>query len=421
MTDEPVRVKSYTIPYAVRDSVEQEVKEMLKLGVIEKSQSPYSAPPVIVKKPDGSNRFCVNYRQLNAISVFDAEPMPDAEEIFLKLRGKAYKSKIDLCKGYWQIQMDPASIPLTAFTVPCGQFAFKRMPFGLMNSAATFNRLMRKVLGSIEGVSCFIDDIIIFSDDWQSHLDLIDQVLCKLHEAGLTAKPSKCMFGYSDLVFLGHELSVWAISPREQKVKEILAVPQPQTKHQLRSFIAMANYYSKFVPHFAELAEPLTRLTKKCYPNKIQWGLAQEEAFKAIKRHLSQKPVMRILDTGKLMYLQTDALNIGLGAALLQEYDRMLHPVHYLSCKLKKPELNYCILEKECLAIVWAVTKLKVYLYGTEFVLLVDNKPLSFMKEASIKNARVARWLLSLQDWSFRVKAIKGVENHIADCLSRVN
>ena len=121
------------------------------------------------------------------------------------------------------------------------------------------------------------------------------------------------------------------------------------------------------------------------------------------------------------MYLQTDASNVGLGAALLQEYDGMLHPVRFLSRKLKKPELNYSIIEKECLAIVWAINKLKVFLYGTEFILLVDNQPLSFMKETSIKNARVARWLLSLQDWSFRVKAIKGIENHIADCLSRIN
>jgi hypothetical protein len=420
LTEEPVRVKSYTVPYSVRESIDKEVQEMLRLGVIVESNSPYSAPPVIVKKPDGSDRFCVNYKCLNQVTVFDPEPMPDAEEIFLKLRGKKYKSKIDLSRGYWQIKMDSKSMDYTAFSTPGGHFSFQRMPFGLVNSAATFNRLMRKLFGSLEGVECFIDDIIIFSEDWPGHVLLVDEVLGRLSDAGLTAKPSKCMFGYSDLVFLGHQVSVETISPREQKVNEILAVPRPVTKHQLRSFIAMANYYSKFIPHFADLAEPLTSLTQKHHPNRIQWSSTQENAFQKIKEYLSKKPIMKILNTNKMMYVQTDASNVGLAAALLQEYDGILHPVRYLSRKLKKPELNYSIIEKECLAVIWAIHKLKVYLYGTEFILLVDNKPLSYMKESAIKNARVARWLLCLQDCSFQVQSIKGIENHIADCLSRI-
>jgi hypothetical protein len=229
-TSEPIRVKPYPIPYAMREVISQEVKDMLHMGVIQPSNSPYSSPPVLVKKPDGSNRFCVNYKTLNAYTIFDGEPMPDAEELFLKLRGKGYKTKMDLVKGYWQIEMDPSSIPMTAFGTPEGLFEFIRMPFGLVNSAASFNRLMRRVLGNVKDVGCFVDDVIIYTDTWSDHLAKLDEVLLKLAQAGLTVRPSKCMVGYSDIEFLGHQLSINEIMPRAEKVQEILEVPKPSTK-----------------------------------------------------------------------------------------------------------------------------------------------------------------------------------------------
>jgi hypothetical protein len=369
-TTKPVNVKPYPLPYSVRDTISKEVKDMKALGVIQESSSPYSAPPVIVKKPDGSNRVCINYKALNAVTVFDSEPMPDPEEIFMKLNGMKYKSKVDLSKGYWQIQMDPDSVSKTAFSVPGGHYEFLRMPFGLMNSAATFNRLMRKVLGSIKGVQCFIDDVIIFSQTWSEHLKKIDEVLTKLSEAGLTVRPSKCMFGFNTVEFLGHEIGENTIAPRKQKVGEILAVDRPTTKRQVRSFLAMAGYYSKFIPKFSEITAPLSDLTKKGQPNKVKWEAIHEKAFLTLKDQLSCEPVMQILNPNHAMFLQTDASDVGIGCCLMQKVDGILHPGRYLSRKLSKSEKNYSIIEKECLAIVWAINKLKVYLYGNKICVI---------------------------------------------------
>lgn len=419
-TDIPIRVKPYPIPFAMREVVQKEVEAMQDMGIVRKSKSPYSSPPVIVKKPDKSNRFCVNYKRLNAVTVFDGEPMPDAEELFLKLRGKGFRSKIDLSKGYWQIPLHTDSIPYTAFSTPQGLYEFTKMPFGLVNSAASFNRLMRKVLGSTTNVGCFVDDLIVYTDTWEQHVDKLREVLQKLADAGLTVRPSKCVIGFSDVEFLGHCLSLDEIKPRSEKVQEILQVPRPVTKRQVKSFLALANYYSKFICKFSDTAQPLLDLTKKFQPNKVQWGPAQEKSFQEIKLCLSRDPILKIFDPNKVIFVQTDSSDYALGAAMLQEYQGVLHPVRYLSRKLKPAEVNYTIMEKECLAIVWAINKLKVYLYGTEFVLLTDNRPLQFLKESNIQNARVTRWSLALQDWTFRVQSIAGVENFAADCLSRV-
>ena len=419
VSSEPVRVKPYPIPYALRETIKKEVDEMLKLGVIRESKSPYTSPPVIVVKPDATNRFCVNYKKLNSQTVFDGEPMPNPEDIFIAMRGKKYKSKMDLSKGYWQIQMAPDSIEKTAFTTPDGVFEFLRMPFGLKNSAASFNRLMRKVLGGMENVGCFVDDVIIFTDTWEQHVKVLENVFCKLQDAGLTVKPSKCQIGYDRIEFLGHVVAGDTLAPRTEKVSEILAVDKPKTKRQVKSFLAMAGYYGKFISRFSDLAFPLTELTKKGHPNQVEWTKLHDNAFESIKSQLGQSPILKIIDLDKVMYVQTDASEVGIGCALLQEYSGYLHPVRYHCRKLKKAEQNYSTIEKECLAIVWAIEKLKVFLYGREFVLLTDNKPLVFLKESNMKNARVMRWSLFLQDWSFRIQSIRGVDNHVADYLSR--
>ena len=419
-SDEPVRVRPYPIPYALRDTISKEVQDMLAMGIIRESSSPYASPPVLVKKPDGSNRFCVNYKALNACTVFDGEPMPDPEDVFIKLRGKRYKSKMDLSKGYWQIELSSESIEKTAFVTHEGVFEFLRLPFGLKNAASSCNRLMRKVLDGLDCVGRFVDDVIIFSDSWQDHLRDIRLVLERLKNAGLTVKPSKCKFGYEEIEFVGHKVTVEGLSPREQKVREILDVPRPTTKRQVKSFLSLAGYYSRFIPLYSDVSEPLTQLIKKGQPNRVKWSLPQQSAFDKLKAALSELPILKIFDASKSIFVQTDASEVGIGVSLLQEYDGILHPVRYHSRKLKPAEKNYSTIEKECLAIVWAIERLKVFLYGREFVLLVDNKPLSFLKSSNMKNARVARWALFLQDWSFTVKSIYGSENHVADFLSRV-
>ncbi len=422
-TDEPIRAKSYPLPYSMRDVIDQEIDQMLKMDVIRPSKSPYAAPPVIVKKPDGSNRFCVNFMKLNSYTVFDSEPMPDPEAIYMKMKGKKYRSKVDCSKGYWQILMHPDSIEKTCFCVMGnrhqGAFEFLRMPFGLQNSAASFNRLMRKVCTGLDDVDSFVDDVEVANFTWSEHLLALRKFFTRMRESGLTAKPSKCLIGYCEMEYVGHDVELDTLKPREAKCSEILAVERPRTKRQVQSFLAMIGYYARFIPRFADVAEPLTALVKKQKPNVVDWGDSQQRAFAELKRRLSTAPVLVIADCTKTMYVQTDASDVGLGACLLQEHKGTLHPVRFLSRKLKDAEKQYSTIEKEGLAIVWAIQKLAVFLYGVEFVLLTDHRPLTFIQQTKMKNARVMRWSLFLQDWSFIIKSIKGVDNIMADYLSR--
>ena len=186
----------------------------------------------------------------------------------------------------------------------------------------------------------------------------------------------------------------------------------------MKSFLAMSGYYSRFIKNFSDITYPLTELTR-ARAGKFHWGEREELSFQEVKRKLSQEPILQIIDFGKPMYVQTDASDVGFGGALLQEHDGLLHPVRYLSRKLKSAERNYSTIEKEGLAIVWALEKLRIFLYGQEFVLLTDHKPLTFINNMKLQNSRVMRWSLYLQDWSFRVESVKGVDNLLADYLSR--
>ena len=417
-TSEPVRTKPYPLPYSQREVVAKEINDMLRMNIIRPSKSPYAAPPVLIQKPDGSIRFCVNYKKLNQVTIFDGEPMPCPEDVYIELRGKKYRTKMDLTKGYWQIGVHPDSIQKTAFTTPDGVYEFLRLPFGLKNSAATFNRLMRRVLGDMNGVGCFVDDIIVYTDTWSEHVRVLKEVFRRLRDAGLTVKPSKCTIGVTDVEFVGHKVSIDTLQPRPEKIADVLNVERPQTRRQVKSFLAMAGYYSRFIKNFSDITYPLTELTK-ARGGKLHWGEREELSFQAVKRQLSQEPILQIVDFSRPMYVQTDASDVGLGGALLQEHNGLLHPVRYLSRKLKSAERNYSTIEKEGLAIVWALEKLRVFLYGREFILLTDHKPLTFINNMKLQNSRVMRWSLFLQDWAFRVESVKGVDNLLADYLSR--
>ena len=332
-TSEPVREKAYPIPYTQREVMKKEVESMLSMGVIRRSRSAYAAPPVLVKKPDGSIRFCVNYKKLNAVTIFDGEPMPCPDDIYIQMRGKEYRSKIDLSKGYWQIPVEKDSIEKTAFVTPDGVYEFLKLPFGLKHSAASFNRLMRMVLGGLPGVGCFVDDVCIFTDTWKEHIELREEVFNRLIKAGLTIKPSKCVIGYGLVEFVGHKVGVNTIHPRDEKVKEVLEVARPRSKRDVKSFLAMAGYYSRFLPKFADITYPLTELTKQ--GNQFKWRKEEEQAFNTVRNCLSTEPVLQIVDFDKVMYLQTDASDIGLGGALVQKHDEMYHLVKIYQQKVE--------------------------------------------------------------------------------------
>ena len=228
-TSEPIRSKGYPVPFKARDVMNSEIKEMLELGVIEKSVSPYSSPVVLVPKKDGSVRFCIDFRKLNKVTEFNAEPMPNMEEVINRMSGNKFFTRMDCSKGYWQVCLPDNCKHLTAFEIPQGLFQFKTMPFGLVNSGATFCRLMRQVLANVPNVDSFVDDMWIFTETWEAYMTSLRQVLDRLRSAKLTAKPSKCFIGYSSIECLGHNIVGQTVRPQKDKIQAIREATRPQT------------------------------------------------------------------------------------------------------------------------------------------------------------------------------------------------
>ena len=356
-SDVPVRRRHYDLPFASKQVVESEIKSMLELGIIEPSRSNYASPVVLVQKKDGSCRFCIDYRALNKITVFDAEPIPDVEELFVSLADKHFFTKIDLSKGYWQILVQPEDRPKTAFSTHLGLFQFVRMPFGLVSAPAVFARMMRCLELQHHSAQSFFDDILVASKVFKEHLVHLRGVLEKLQSFHLTARPSKVKAGFVCLEFLGHMVGEGFLAPVQDKIDKIVQIPTPTTKKQVRSLLGLLSFYRRYVPNFAALTAPLSDLTKdKASSTKaVAWTPVCDEALKSIQRILSSSPVLLLPKLDRAFFLRTDASSTGIGAVLLQEEEDVFHPVSFASRKLLDRERNYSTIERECLAIVWSV------------------------------------------------------------------
>ncbi|KAJ8020240.1 hypothetical protein HOLleu_39778 [Holothuria leucospilota] len=415
----PIKCAPYALPHAIKSEVEKDIENMLKMGIISQANSPYAFPLVALRKTDGTLRNCVDMRKLNQVTIFDAEPIPNQEEIFSQLSKDIYFTKIDLSKGYWQIPMEETSKQYTTFVTNSGLYQFNVMPFGLVNSGATFSRIMRILLKDLQNVHNYIDDILIHTSTWEEHLKTVKEVLKRLRSSNLTARPTKCFIGYEEIEFLGHVVGKGTIKPKEDKVQAVKQAKRPETKTQLRSFLGLVGFYRKFIPDFSTIALPLTNLTKKGEPNKLKWDDRHENAFRTLRRKVASYPILNLPDVSKEFVLRSDASTTAMGAVLLQETAGELFPVAYASKKFNKAQCAYSVTEKECLAIIWAVQKFQTYLYGKEFVIQTDHQPLSCIKRAKVANGRLLRWALMLQPYRYRIEIIKGSENIGADYLSR--
>lgn len=419
-TTKPISTSQYPLPFAMKEIVEKEVQDMLKLGVIERSHSPYNSPLVLVKKPDNSFRACIDFRHINEVLVSDAEPIPRTDIMFAEVGTKSVFSKLDLTKGYWQVPLEESSRPKTAFSTQSGHYHFLYMPFGIKTASAIFTRLMRTLLHGIPNTVHYIDDVLIATATWEEHLVTLKQLFQRIREAGLRIKPQKCEIGMTSVIFLGHHLGDGTIRPVESTIAKIAKAPRPETKKQLRSFLGLAGYYRDLIPHYAQKAKPLTEMTRKMEKNKLAWNTEREEAFETLKQALASMPVVKAADIKKPFVLRTDASDRCIGAVLMQEHEGLLHPVSYASRQLMPREERYSAIERECLALVWAIAKFHIFLYGTSFVVQTDHQPLRYLSQAKHLNSRILRWSLALQEYTFRVEHIKGSENVGADYMSRL-
>ena len=371
-------------------------------------------------KKDNTIRLCIDFRKLNSITVFDAEPIPTLEELLSKLKGAKYFTKCDLTKGYWQIPLAEDCKKYTAFQTSRGLMEFNYMPFGLSTAACTFQKAMIDTLGELDCVVSYFDDVLIFSKTWNEHMCHIKKVLKTLQDAGFTIKPSKTCVGCTEIDFLGHIIGANQIRPDPAKSEKIRNIKVPTTKKEVRSILGLLNYYRRFVKNFSSLAQPLIDLTKKTRPNKIKWTQECQLGLDRLKEALISEPILQVPDMSKPFVVQSDASNKALGAVLLQEHEGSLLPCFYASRRLLDREINYAIIEKETLGIVFPLNKFSKYLLMRPFYIQTDHKPLSFLNKNKSRSARLTRWALSIQQYSFTVQHIRGVNNVVSDALSRI-
>ena len=435
--DTPFKEPYRRIPPAMFEEVRQHLKEMLEANAIRPSQSPFSSNVVLVRKKDGSLRFCIDFRKLNNRTIRDAYTLPRIDDTIDSLIGARYFSKLDLRSGYWQVEMEEADKEKTAFSVgSLGFFECNRMAFGLTNAPATFQRLMERCMGELNLRECliFLDDILIYSETFEEHIRRIEAVFSRLKEHGLKLKPSKCEFFKSSVTYLGHVVSERGVETDPEKIRALSEWPEPHNIKTLRSFLGFTGYYRRYIKDYARIVKPLNDLLvghptnkhavpsskKKKVSTPWQWGEIQQHAFDLLKLKLSSPPILAYADFTKPFIVHTDASTEGLGAVLYQEQNGVERVIAYASRGLRKSEKHYPAHKLEFLCLKWAVTeKFHDYLYGNQFSVLTDNNPLTYVLSSAKLDATGHRWLAALNTYNFTLKYKSGKSNSDADGLSR--
>lgn len=416
----PIKEVPRRLPEHMNAEVDKHVKDMLENNVIEPSNSPWASRVVLVKKKDGSTRFCVDYRRLNAITEKDAYPIPRIDETLDQLVGCKWFSTLDLHSGYWQIEMDPKDKPKTAFVTRNGLYHFNVMPFGLCNAPATFERLMETTLAGLQWDICliYLDDIIVYAKTFEEMNRNLSRVFEKLAAAGLKLKAKKCTLFAQSVEYLGHVVSEHGISTDPKKTEVIRKWPRPNNVTELRSFLGFCSYYRKFVPNFAVLAKPLHVLTQK--GQGFLWSEECQEGFEILREKLTKAPMLSHPDFSKPFVLDTDASDVAIGAILSQVHGGEERVISYASRCLTKAERKYCVTRKELLAIVYFVKYFRHYLYGKPFLVRTDHSSLRWLLNKKDAEGQLARWIETLSTYEIQVQHRPGKLHRNADALSRI-
>ena len=413
------------------------IKDLLSKGVIEPSSSPWSSPMLLVRKPLGPDgkqeyRVVIDYRALNEVTVKDRTPLPKIQEMFETLNGCSWFSSMDAASGFFQVNLDLESRPKTAFTTKWGHYQWKVGPQGLCNMPATFQRLMQLVLTGHclwEYAMAYIDDILVYSKTFDSHLQHVRDVLERVIRAGLKLKPSKCVFGARELKFLGHIIDSRGTRPNPATVQKALDMPSPTNIGELESLLGLVGYYQQYIPDYQTVVAPMNALRKKGVA--FRWTGECEQGFDRVKAVLTSRPLLvypdfdRIAEGDLLLVLQTDASDYAVGAVLVQRDPLTVppidHPIAYWSKSMDTHQKRYASYDKEALAVVLSVKHFKPYLVGRHFLLETDHQALRrLLLQIDLRTSRQVHWVEQLMEYDMDIMYRPGHRNANADCFSRV-
>ena len=414
----PISQHPYRPGLMWKDKIKQEIEGLMKDGIVRPSHSPWSSPVMAVPKQDGSVRVCVDFRAINKHTKRDRYPLPRIDELLAKVGKASFLTTLDLSKGYHQVPLTADTMPKTAFITQFGKFEYTRLPFGLVNAPAYFQRLMDQTLTN-HPADAYIDDIVLADQDWNTHLANLESVLKLAREKNMSLKWKKCHFADAKLNFLGHEVGSGQILPQSIKVEAILDFPRPETKKNLLSFLGLVGYYRAHIPNFSSLSARLSDLTKRNQPDIIQWTEQLEKDFQDVKQSITVSPILSPPDVSQPYHLYTDASGVGLGAVLKQTQQDQMVTIGFYSYKLKPEEKHYSVIELEAYAVVSACKHFSAYLSGADFTIHTDHRALKFLHCMKNSCSRLMRWAMVLQPFHYQVEHMAGRLNGEADSLSR--
>lgn len=415
----PIKQHPYRVNSIKRGVMKKEVTYLLENEMAIPSGSPWSSPCLLIPKPDGTQRFCTDYRKVNNVTIPDSFPLPRMDDCIDTIGSAAYVTKLDLLKGYWQVPLTLRASEVSAFVTPDSFCQYTVMAFGMRNAPATFQRLVNIVLADVPDCTAYLDDLVVHSTTWLDHLSTLRAVFARLANASLTLNLAKCEFGKATVTYLGKEVGRGQVRTVAAKVDAITRFPAPATRRELRRFLGMTGYYRTFCRNFSTVVAPLTRLLSPSV--SFEWTAECQSAFDSVKALLCTSPVLSAPDFQKPFKLEVDASSVGAGAVLLQEHDGLDHPVCYFSRKFNSCQSRYSTIEQETLALLFALQFFEVYVGSSVLPVVVytDHNPLTFLSRMYNHNQRLMRWALVIQGYNLQIQHIKGSENIVADALSR--
>jgi len=431
LKDKPFEEQARYIPMnpASRNKLREIIEDKLKRAIVVPSESPCSSTVLMVPKPSGGLRFCVDYRALNKAIAPDAYTLPNVSENLSTLGGNnKFFTSLDMKEAFWNVPLTKSSQELTAFRTPDGLYMYKRLPMGLKTASAVFSRYIDNVLGELkwDSILVYIDDLLIATPTFDEHINLMEKVFARLDAANLTLGAKKCSLAREKVSFLGHIVSQEGLAPDPKKVKAVADLQLPQTVGDLQSALGLMGYYRKFILNYAAITEPLRRkLTnkwKKDSTGSAIWTDEEKQAFFKIRDALTTTPILAHPDWTKPFEIHTDASHKGLGAVLCQRIDNKEYVIAYASRAVTKTEIPYSTWELECLAMIWATRLFRMYLQNTTFKIYTDSKAAKALLETNDAGAggRLLRWRLALTEFDFTVHHRAGTKNANADALSRL-